>query len=80
MPVPVPAVMQIRVNSSIPVHQRLDIETELVTPTGIALVKNIVSKFYPLPDDMEILKIGYGFGKKDIKSLNALRVILLKKK
>lgn len=80
MPVPVPAVMQMRVNSSIPIHQRLDINTELITPTGLGIIKNIVSNFSSIPDDMNILKIGYGFGKRDTGCFNALRMLLLKKK
>ena len=79
MPVPVPAVMQMRVNSSIPIHQRLDINTELITPTGLGIIKNIVSNFSSIPDDMNILKIGYGFGKRDTGCFNALRMLLLKK-
>ncbi len=79
MPVPVPAVMQMRLESSIPVNQRLDIKTELITPTGLGIVKNIVSEFSSIPADMDILKIGYGFGKKDTGCFNALRVLMLKK-
>lgn len=79
MPVPVPAVMQMRVNSSIPIHQRLDINTELITPTGLGIIKNIVSNFSSIPDDMNILKIGYGFGKRDTGCFNVLRMLLLKK-
>ena len=41
MPVPVPAVMQLRLGTSIPFSQDFDIHTELVTPTGLALFKAI---------------------------------------
>ncbi|WP_280527242.1 LarC family nickel insertion protein [Clostridium sp. BJN0001] len=80
MPVPVPAVMQMRVNSYIPVNQRLDIHTELITPTGLGIVKDIVSEFGSVKSDMEITNAGYGFGKRETGCFNALRVLLLKKK
>lgn len=77
MPVPVPAVMQMRKNSGIPVHQREDVRTELVTPTGFAIVKQVVSSFGPIPEEMQIEKIGYGFGTRQTGHLNALRGLLL---
>jgi len=80
MPVPVPAVMQMRVDSQVPIKQRLDIQTELITPTGMGLVKTLVSEFGPLPTEATPTKIGYGFGKRDTGGFNALRAILFEKK
>lgn len=77
MPVPVPAVMQMRQNSEVPVRQRTDIHTELVTPTGFAVAKLAFDSFGPIPDDMQIQKVGYGFGTRDTGHLNALRGMLL---
>ncbi|WP_432366038.1 LarC family nickel insertion protein [Lacticaseibacillus paracasei] len=80
MPVPVPAVMQMRVGSSIPIKQRLDVHTELVTPTGMGLVKTLVHEFGPLPEKADPVKVGYGFGKRDTGGFNALRAVLFLKK
>ncbi len=51
MPVPVPAVMQMRVGSHIPIKQRFDVHTELITPTGMGIAKTLVHKFGPLPEN-----------------------------
>lgn len=80
MPVPVPAVMQMRVGSRIPIQQRLDIHTELITPTGMGIVKTMVKDFGPLPEDATPLKVGYGFGQRDTGGFNALRAVLFEKK
>jgi uncharacterized protein (TIGR00299 family) protein len=80
MPVPVPAVMQMRVGTTIPVRQLTDVPTELITPTGMGVVKALVQDFGPVPTDWTIQKIGYGFGKRQTKQLNALRVLLCEKK
>lgn len=77
MPVPVPAVMQMRVHSEVPMRQRLDVTTELVTPTGFALVKQLAHEFGPLPADKQVVKVGYGFGTRETGHLNALRGVLL---
>lgn len=80
MPVPVPAVMQMRVGSQVPIQQRLDIHTELVTPTGMGIVKTLVTEFGPLPENATPVKVGYGFGKRETGGFNALRAILFEKK
>lgn len=80
MPVPVPAVMQMRAGSKIPYQQRLDVTTELVTPTGFALVKALVSDFGAMPSDQILLGVGYGFGSRETGALNALRVALFDSK
>ncbi|WP_367378523.1 nickel pincer cofactor biosynthesis protein LarC [Enterococcus gilvus] len=73
MPVPVPAVMQMRLNSNVPFRQREDVLTELVTPTGFGLIKHTAETFGTLPENVMIEKIGYGFGTRETGSLNALR-------
>lgn len=80
MPVPVPAVMQMRVGSAVPIQQRLDIHTELITPTGMGIVKTMVKTFGPLPENATPIKVGYGFGQRDTGGFNALRAILFEKK
>lgn len=72
MPVPVPAVMQLRKGTSILIHQDFDIKTELITPTGLALLKAIHPDF-TIPENLEFTTVGYGFGKRDTGKFNALR-------
>ena len=78
MPVPVPAVMQLRLGTSIPFSQDFEIHTELVTPTGLALFKAIRPVFAQ-PSNLTATKVGYGFGKRDTGKFNALRGTLLEK-
>lgn len=80
MPVPVPAVMQMRVGAQIPVRQLNNIRTELVTPTGMGILKEIVNNYESVPKDWEIKQIGYGFGDKKIPQFNALRILKCEKK
>lgn len=76
MPVPVPAVIQMRIGTDIPIKQRPDIRTELITPTGMGLIKVLVSHFGPIPEYQTLLGTGYGFGKRETGSFNALRALL----
>lgn len=53
-----------------------DVEAELTTPTGAAIVKTLAKSFGPLPA-MTIEKIGLGAGDKDFKEQgNVLRMIV----
>ncbi len=74
IPVPVPAVMEMLSGSGIPLVCE-DVSTELVTPTGMGLIKCMASDFGARPP-MTVEKTGYGLGKRDTGRLNALRVIL----
>ncbi|RYM05615.1 nickel pincer cofactor biosynthesis protein LarC [Sporolactobacillus sp. THM7-7] len=76
MPVPVPAVAQMLASSDrkIPYIQE-NIPTELITPTGMAIIKTISADFGPLPS-MHVKRIGYGTGKRDTGRMNALRGFL----
>ncbi|MFH1877998.1 MAG: nickel pincer cofactor biosynthesis protein LarC [Candidatus Omnitrophota bacterium] len=71
LPVPVPAVTGLL--KGIPVYSS-GIESELVTPTGAAILKNIASGFGDMPE-MTITGTGYGAGSKELDIPNALRVI-----
>lgn len=75
IPVPAPATLEIL--RDVPVYSK-GIENELVTPTGAAIAKGLAEDFVHLPP-MQIEKIGYGLGKKDLKIKNMLRVVLGKK-
>jgi uncharacterized protein (TIGR00299 family) protein len=74
IPVPVPAVMEMLRDTKIPLIQE-DVNTEMVTPTGMGLIKCLSSNFGNMPA-MIIDKIGYGLGKREIGRLNALRVVV----
>ena len=73
LPVPVPAVMEMLTGSGIP-YVCDDVNTELVTPTGLGLIKCLASTYGCMPG-MLIDKVGYGFGKRETGRFNALRVV-----
>lgn len=70
LPVPPPAVAEIL--RGVPVYSA-HVREELVTPTGAAIVKTLVSKFLPFPE-LVYDRIGYGAGGRDTPGLpNILR-------
>jgi uncharacterized protein (TIGR00299 family) protein len=69
---PVPAPATIELVTGLPVYFT-PIETEIVTPTGAGLLSILVDEFtYP---SLLVENIGYGFGKRKLPQLNALRII-----
>ena len=72
MSVPVPATSEIFANSNVRFRQ-IDIDTELVTPTGAAIIAELAEEFTTLPA-MTTNKIGWGAGTKDLKIPNVLKV------
>lgn len=74
LPIPVPAVAQMLKGSGITIITE-DIEAELVTPTGIGIIKSLAEGSSQMPH-MTIDKIGYGFGKRETGRLNALRIFM----
>ncbi|MCL2227529.1 MAG: nickel pincer cofactor biosynthesis protein LarC [Oscillospiraceae bacterium] len=72
LPVPAPAAAEIL--KDIPIYAG-NIEGELCTPTGAALLKRFVTRFGAMPP-MMIKKIGYGMGSKDFESVNCIRAFL----
>lgn len=70
--VPVPATSEIFAASKVKFRQ-IDIDTELVTPTGAAIIAELSEEFTTLPA-MVIEKIGWGAGSKDLKIPNVLKV------
>ena len=72
MTVPVPATSEIFANSNVRFRQ-IDIDTELVTPTGAAIIAELSEEFTTLPA-MVTEKIGWGAGFKDLKIPNVLKV------
>ncbi|MBS1473482.1 MAG: LarC family nickel insertion protein, partial [Massilimaliae sp.] len=76
MPVPVPAVVNIAAARQVPM-ELTEVEGELVTPTGIAILSAVCDEF-TVPKRMNIKKIGYGAGNKDLPDrANVLRAYLL---
>jgi uncharacterized protein (TIGR00299 family) protein len=71
-PLPAPATAEIL--RGVP-WRKLDIEGELVTPTGAAIITGIASEFGPLPA-MTVRRIGYGAGKSDFGIPNVLRIMI----
>lgn len=53
----------------------LDVEGELTTPTGAAIVATLADDFGPLPA-MTIEQIGYGAGRRDFPQPNILRLLI----
>ena len=74
LPIPCPATLQICSNGNIPL-KIIDVEGEMVTPTGAAIVA-AYSEGFEKPEAMIVEKVGYGAGKRDFPHANILRGIL----
>ena len=72
LPVPAPATASII--EGIPTYSG-DVEGELLTPTGAALLRHFAGSFGPRPV-MTIEKTGYGMGRKDFAKANMLRTFI----
>lgn len=72
LPVPAPATAEIL--KGIPIYGG-QIQGELCTPTGAALLKQFVTRFGDMPV-MAPAALGYGMGKKDFAMANCLRAVL----
>ncbi len=73
IPIPGPAALEIL--KDVP-SRIIDVEAELVTPTGAAIIKTLSRSFGGMPL-MRISDIGYGAGTKVIKEIpNLLRIII----
>ena len=69
LPVPAPATAWLL--RGVPIYGG-EIQGELCTPTGAALLKHFVTEFSSMPQ-MNVEKIGYGMGKKEFEMANCLR-------
>lgn len=72
LPIPAPATLELL--KGVPVYGS-NIEAELVTPTGAAIISTLAEDFGQLPP-MKIDNIGYGAGQRDLPIPNLLRVSL----
>lgn len=76
IPVPCPATLQICRDRDIPL-KITDIQGEMVTPTGAAIVA-AYSEGFKKPETMIVEQIGYGAGKRTFPNANVLRGIIYK--
>ena len=74
IPVPVPATSEIFAAGNV-VFQQVDIDTEMVTPTGAAIIAELACSFGPMPA-MKITKVGWGCGTKSFTIPNVLKVMM----
>lgn len=72
---PVPAPATARLLTGVPVTAG-DIEAELCTPTGAALLRTFAGSFGPMPEGI-VLGCGHGCGTRDFPRANCLRAFLL---
>lgn len=72
MPVPPPATAELL--KGCPIRQ-VDVEGELVTPTGAALASTLAEEFGALPA-FTVREVGYGAGGKEFPFPNLLRIVL----
>jgi pyridinium-3,5-bisthiocarboxylic acid mononucleotide nickel chelatase len=70
LPVPAPATLELLKGAPL---RPVEIEGEMVTPTGAALMSTLAAAFGPMPA-MRVRAIGYGAGKKEFSIPNLLRV------
>lgn len=73
LPVPAPATAVLL--EEVPMYTDDDINTELCTPTGAALVKYFADEFGNIPV-MKLQSTGYGFGTKEFDKPNCVRTFL----
>ena len=76
LPVPVPAVLEIAAAHHLTLHQ-MDQEGEMVTPTGAAIAALSEGQ---CPGAYCVKKIGMGAGKREYKTTNILRAMLIEEK
>ncbi|MGZ4201900.1 MAG: nickel pincer cofactor biosynthesis protein LarC [Thermoleophilaceae bacterium] len=73
IPLPAPAVLELLRGAPV---RGVDLDVELVTPTGAAVVAALASEFGPVPA-MTLDAVGYGAGSRDLAELpNVVRVLV----
>ena len=72
LPVPAPATAELLSHGSAPTRT-LDVEAELLTPTGAAILTTLAEFRRPV---MRTSAVGYGFGRRELPWPNALRLWL----
>ncbi len=75
MPIPAPATLYLINQAGWPIDNQCLEQTELLTPTGAAILTTICDEFITYPSFSKTSKVAYGAGKKDLKDLpNVLRL------
>jgi hypothetical protein len=72
--IPLPAPATVALLKGVPIVGS-DIEKELVTPTGAALLSSLAAGFGPIPQ-MTLTAVGYGAGGRDLPVPNVVRLLL----
>jgi uncharacterized protein (TIGR00299 family) protein len=72
IPIPAPATMKLLEGCKV---YGKEIEAELVTPTGAAIITSLAENFLDFPA-MQTLKVGYGAGTKELPIPNVLRLVI----
>ena len=72
MPIPAPATAELLIGA--PTYG-VDMEAELVTPTGAAILTTLAISLGPCPP-MRVSGVGYGAGSMDLSIVNALRIVI----
>src|SRR3954469_10759349 len=74
-PLPLPAPATLELLKGVPVYG-VEVDLELVTPTGAALVAALADSYGPLPP-FTLQAAGYGAGTRDLKAMpNLVRAII----
>ena len=72
--IPLPAPATVALLKGVPVVGS-DLDMELVTPTGAALLSSLAESFGPIPA-MTLTAVGYGAGSRDLPIPNVLRILI----
>ena len=76
LPIPVPATTQILLTHQIPFRVLENVEGELITPTGAAILAAL-NPGYRLPERFRVTGMGLGAGKRDYATSGLLRAMLI---
>ncbi len=74
--VPVPAVAEMLVANDVPYHNG-EAKTEVLTPTGAAILIAVTDKFVASHDDFVAQKQGFGFGTRDLGKIPNMMSIVI---
>ncbi|MCF2136108.1 MAG: nickel pincer cofactor biosynthesis protein LarC [Candidatus Thorarchaeota archaeon] len=76
MEVPVPAVAELLVSHEVPFITG-DAKTEVLTPTGAAILVSLVNEFVDSTDGFDVIRSGVGYGSRDLGEVpNRMRILV----